>query len=366
MEELKNGATTEDTRSPEEILAAFNEAALAVDDENEETSEATEETTSLESTAGAESRVRMTDKTPKKVKKTSEEKETPMAKLSFADRAATMGLTAGGDKGVYNYSDQYSKVAYKTLYTSTGEEIPLLGIFTSPPDKDEYKYISYVSDSYEFVGNGTIVDKIKQCIKDDGEPIVDEYPTLSPNLCQLYDEIVISNATNVPKVGDVYPQIIISNSYNGTKAVNIVFGLSISNAATKARWGFGFRTKIGIMKQIHVKSSETTLRTGIGSYVKGFKENIVNMIESNFNRKFTEDDVFSTLELVEKLGKKKRDEVSALVDELSKSGNNDFWSLFNVIVKYSTEQKNINTKMYLENVAERMLVLPEGMLNLVK
>ena len=262
----------------------------------------------MESTSETVSRVRMSDSKPKptipkktRTKKTEESKETPRSKLSFKERAESMGLTkdlTDPTKDIFNYSDKFSKVSYRSLYTGYGAAIPLLAIYTSPPGKDDFKYISYVSDSYEFVGNGAIVDRIKRCIKDDGEPIVDEYPEMTPNYCQLHNEIVISSATTVPNVGDIYPQIIISNSYNGTKAVNIVFGLSVSDVATKKRWGFGFRTKIGMMKQIHVKSSETSIRTGIGNYVQGFKANILDLVQDNFARKFTEDDVFKTLELI--------------------------------------------------------------------
>jgi len=87
----------------------------------------------------------------------------------------------------------------------------------------------------------------------------------------------------------------------------------------------------------------------------------------------TEEEVLGVLDLVEKTGKKRRKEVSKILEELVGSEDNGIQSwgtssfnLFLAITKYSTVEKNLNAKTLLENVAERVLTVPPQLLDLLE
>ena len=73
----------------------------------------------------------------------------------------------------------------------------------------------------------------------------------------------------------------------------------------------------------------------------------------------------NTLALVEKIGKQRRNEISKFLSDLVDSGKNSFWDMFHLLVNFSSREKNINAKLVLESIAERVLVLPPTMFNLV-
>ena len=288
----------------------------------------------------------------------------------FKDRAKEMGLKELIKKAVFSYEDKYSQVVYKTLETSFDrEEVPHLAVYTKLASSEKPpKFAGLVSDKYEFTGNEAIVNKIKNCINETGEPLFNEKTTLSPNLMQMRTELVIQHKNQNPKVGDIYPQVIVTNSYNGSGAINISFGMAIANSvgSTSGKiYSFGFKTKLESVRQVHLKSSSSIVTTSIGNYVEKFNKNINTIIEENFKRTFTEDDVFKTLELIEKLGKKRRNEISKHLNDMSQNGKKSMWDLFHLLIKFSSEEKNINVKVALEDVAERTLVLPQKMLSFV-
>jgi len=284
---------------------------------------------------------------------------------SFLNRSEGMGLEYNDEINSFEYSDKYSYIRYSQLQTKEGEEVPILAIYTSSPsNKNNASYIGSVSNGYHFIGNEYLNNKIRDNISSVNAPILTEKTLIEKNYAKMYNQIVIKNKNNVPKIGDIYPQFIISNSYNGTKSVSISFGLAISNSKEDNLIGTSL-TRLGNIKQIHFKTSSTTISSNMANYIEVFNGNIYDLVESNLSRKFTETDVFQTLELIEKVSKRKRDEISTLLNNSCKDGKNSFWDMFNVIIKFSSYEKNINSKLILESIAERVLELPSKMLKLV-
>jgi len=292
-------------------------------------------------------------------------------RLGFVDRAEEMGLTLIGE-GCFHYIDEFCEVAYRNTYTRGGAniaddfQIPQLAIFTkSLTDDSEWKYVGPISNFYKFVGNGTLVESLRQSLSEFGSPIFNEETFFSSNYSQIRHEMVIQNETDVPSVGGVYPQIILGNSYDGTKASNITFGLFYNNGTDDIR--FGFTQKLGKVRQIHMAGSSTTMSSAVGEYVNVFTSNIVDMITENLNNHITAVDVDKSLDLIQKsVGKKRRDVLSEILrsgreTEGVESWSMTSWQLFNVIAKFSTIERNLNAKLLIENAAERVLVVPTQM-----
>lgn len=298
--------------------------------------------------------------------------------MSFEERFETMGLSNMGNE-CYHYSDRYGEVVYRKLETKGGSgiaddfSVPYLALFTKNENNNEFQYCGIVSDSYKFVGNDVINSQIRESIREVGVPILREKCFITPRLTHMYNEIIIEHATNVVEQGDIYPQIIIKNSYDGTGATNIAFGICMQDSYGRDI-GFGFREKISNMNQIHITNSETTLSAAVGGYITAFSENIVELIQSSFNNHLTEDEVLSTLDLVEKVGKKRRDAVSSILEELNENqGTNGIQSwemsafnLFLAITRFSSLEKNLNAKVMLESIAERCLTVPSQMTDMMK
>ena len=291
--------------------------------------------------------------------------------MNFEEQFEQMGLIEKGD-GCYFYEDQYSQIVYKKIKTiSTSEilndiEIPYLAIFTRKNNESEFVYRSIVSPSYQFIGNDTLNQQLRNSINEVGTPILIEENILNNDLTLMYNQIVISNCHNVPQQGDIYPEIIVRNTYNGTGAANISFGLHMDNFGFgNVGFGFGFKDKISSMRQIHLLNSQTSLSTAIGGYINVFTENISSLITDNFNMVISEEELLSTLDLVEKIGKNRRKEISSLLEQLSTDSNEPMtaWKLFLAIIRFSSVEKNLNAKNLIENIAERVLVVPEQMIN---
>jgi len=274
----------------------------------------------------------------------------------FEDRFAEMGLTQA-PAGVYTYEDRFGKVQYKRLQTVQGELIPYLGIFTLPitaiyaaPD-----FIGTVSELYQFVGHEAVNIKIREMVSEAQTPIFSEHSHLSPDIAEMINSIVIRNAKSVPRWGDIYPQLVVVNSYNGHKAVTVSFGFWMSQ--DRNSYGIALRNKLGTLRQVHLLSSKSKLVSAVSQFVQVFNDNILGTIEANFNNTVSEEDFLSILDMVEEIGKKKRETISSYIsDNLGREINS--WNLFNVLCKFSAMEKNINTRTLIENIAEKVLILP--------
>jgi len=290
--------------------------------------------------------------------------------MRFEERAESMGLVSLGS-GCFHYSDRYGGVVYRSLITKneTGildnVEVPWLALFTRGPEPGaEFCHTGRIlSDKYKFVGNDVVNQQIRNSIQESGSPVLTERTSFSPHITQMHNEIIVLNGSNIPQVGDVYPLLVVRNSYNGSMAARVEFGICMAEGQEDfRRWtGFGFRTKLGTVRQIHIERSRTTISPAVGDYIASFDQNIVSLIEQNFNNTLTEDDMLRTLDLVESVGKKRRNAISQLLNEFNTQSGVSSWNLFLAITRFSSLEKNLNAKVMLENIAERVLVVPEQM-----
>ncbi len=280
----------------------------------------------------------------------------------FNENYLEMGL-ALSEPGVYHYQDSFGEVFYKELKTIDGVEVPFMGLYTRANARpnhevEEPKYVCIVSNNYQFTGNDVLNNKIREMISEIRSPIFREYSIIPATLDYMYHEMVIQNVSNVPSVGDVYPEVIITNSYNGRRAITISFGFVVLEGEEKSI-SFGFRNKLSSIRQVHVTSARSTVSAAVGNYVQAFSQNALSLIESNFNTTVTDDDLLKMLDMVEKVGKKRRLDVSNYLSSVMVEGEVlSTWKLFNAICKFSTLEKNINAKLVMEDIAERVLVIP--------
>ena len=292
---------------------------------------------------------------------------------TFAERAQDMGLGANPVKGLYDYSDQYSEVVYRELNTRLlGEEhptdglpVPMIAIYTKAPDSQEYTYVGYVSNLYKFIGNDVLNQSIRDSILEVGMPIMTENTILSYDLTRMRNEIIIQNGQRVYSVGDVLPVMIVNNSYNGTRAASVAFGITMDYTDNN-RVVFGFN--LGEMRQVHIANSQTSMSSSINSYMQVFTENISDMITQSFQSQLTEDEMLGVLDVIEGFGKKRRDAISTLLDEIQGEGGGlpSAWQMFLAIVRYSSFEPNLNIKRMLENAAESVLVIPPRMYDVLE
>jgi hypothetical protein len=297
--------------------------------------------------------------------------------ISFVDRAEEMGLDISkAYKGHFSYQDQYSEVVYRQLVCQDdphgeesneymdGEATPVIGIFTRGSEEEDFKYVGYVSSLYKFIGNDVLNQKIRDAINEVGMPIVNEYPSIAFDYTRMRNEIIIQNGQNVAQVGDVLPTMIVNNSYNGTKAATISYGLAFSQGHQNLSFAF----KLGELRQVHVVSAATSLSSSVNSYMQFFTENITEIISRSFSAELTETEMLATLDVIEGIGKKKRDDISKLLSDIqqeSGSANPTAWQMFLAIVRYSSLEPNLNIKRMLENAAESVLVIPGRMMDVL-
>ena len=293
--------------------------------------------------------------------------------MNFEERAESMGLVNYGS-GCFYYGDIHAEVLYRSLITKDGAnmmdnyEIPHIALFTKAAGltNQNWNFQGVLSNSYKFEGNEVINEAIRNSISEIGSPILKEDIIISKERTQMHNCIIIENPNSIPEVGNIYPQIVVFNSYNGTRAKSISFGFTMLEDE-EVNISFGFKTKLGELRQIHHEGSQTTMSAPIGGYVQAFSENISDLFEQNYSNRLTEDDVMRTLNLVEKIGKKKRDVISNALDLMfEEDGVISSWQLFLTLTMHSTIETNLNTKRFLENVAERVLVVPERLMTTMK
>jgi len=293
---------------------------------------------------------------------------------SFQERAAEMGLNDSlSYKGLFSYSDQFVEVIYRQLTTTVifddqekhktdGSTVPIMGIYIKPHELTDYLYCGYVSDLYQFIGNNILIEQIKSAINQVGLPVVSENPLFSYNRARMRNEIIISSSYRTSH-GDVLPVLIVENSYDGTKAATVSFGISTIYNNHPIVFSF----TLGSMRQVHIQNANTTMASVVSSYMEIFQNNILDMIEQSFQSKLTAEQMLGTLDLIEKIGKRKREDISKLLQELNPSKEGEepplpsAWQMFLAIVRYSSLEPNLNSKRLLENAAESVLVIPTRM-----
>ena len=283
--------------------------------------------------------------------------------MSFRERAQTMGFTEITEHS-YFYQDRFSKVVYKELQPKDLEgEVPSLAIFTAK-NEGQYDFAGMVSELYNFVGNENVVAAITERINATGSAIFNEIIAMNdPKFTSLCMDIVIQNQNNIPEVGDVYPIVNIANSYDGTKAAGISFGLALYENDRASVHSISFRNTLGTYRQVHTVYSSTSLSYAIGNYINSVHQNISELVSENMNNQIDDTTLLSTLDLVEKIGKKKRTEISEYLKVLTNQARPiTSWDLFLAITKFSTIEKNLNARVLLENIVEKMMIIPTQMI----
>lgn len=298
--------------------------------------------------------------------------------ITFAQRAEEMGLEANPITGLYSYSDRYSEVVYRDMFTrmlyqgdstlfhpTDGNQIPLLAIYTKDPDWEDYKYVGYVSGLYKFIGNDVLNQRIRDGITEVGMPIMTENTLFKYDHTHMRNEIIIQNGQRVMTVGDILPVMIVQNSYNGTRAASVAFGIAMEEGRNYLTFGFN----LGEIRQVHIANSVTSITSTINSYMQVFTDNISEMITQSFSSQLTEEEMFGVLDVVEGFGKKRREAVSAILDEMQTGPPGTLptaWQMFLAIVRYSSFEPNLNIRKMMENAAESVLVIPPRMLEVLE
>lgn len=298
----------------------------------------------------------------------------------FAERAQEMGLDiSGAYKGLFSYEDIYSKVIYRTLGPKTHimdvevEEhptdrstTPLIGIWTALPLNDDYTYVGYVSQMYKFIGNEVLIDRVHTSLQEVGTPILNIRTHLLADHTAIRQETVLQSSLSSKESGDIHPVMIIGNSYNGHKAATVSFGIAVDSGEVIGNTVFGF--SLGEMKMIHIESSSTRLTSGINQYLEIFNEHIIDMVDMSFQKRLTQDELFTTLDVIENYGKRRRQKITDILTTLQPATREgqppalpSAWSVFLAIVRYCALEPNLNMKRLLENVAESVLVVPTRM-----
>jgi len=288
----------------------------------------------------------------------------------FEQRAQEMGLdVTGAYKGLFTYADQYSQIAYRQLVTAQGGSedthptdnvaTPIIGIYTRPAENVDWSYCGYVSNFYQFIGNDVLCQNVRDSVASVGMPIMTENTIMTYDHTRMRNEIIIQSSQNHPQAGDVLPVMVVNNSYNGTRAATLAFGLAMEYNANRTIFAFS----LGEMRQVHIQNSNTEMRAAVTSYMGVFTENIADMITQSFNSQLTEDDMMAVLDVIDQYGRKRRDAISTLLEELApaSSGLPSAWQVFLAIIRYSSFEQNLNMKKLLENAAESVLVIPARM-----
>ena len=300
--------------------------------------------------------------------------------MNFLDSLEDSGMQYDLDKQLFEYSDQFSSIVYRRPITMQGDhetdniQLPLLAIFTKGPTSTTYDYQGVVSLSYRFVGNDTLLNKSKESIQEVGFPIVDEQSTMNFRYTQFRSELVIRNSKTISQIGDVYPTIIVDNSYDGTRSTTMSFGLTLYEGSCRTSFCFN----LGKMTQVHLTTAKSYINYTVTSYIDTFHKNIEELIQRTFHQKLTTKQVLGVLDVVEKIGKRRRKEISKILEEIEPVADKHIeeqdpdtpthstWTVFLAIVRYSSLEGNLNAKRMLENAAESLLVIPPKMYNMLK
>ena len=290
----------------------------------------------------------------------------------FSLRAEEMGLDIqNAYKGMYSYRDRFVEVVYRQMFTRSSPgnptvkenetddiELPYLAVFTKHSDQTNYIYAGYVSNLYKFVGNDVLCIPILESIASTGNAVLRENSIFTMDYAKLRHEIIIQSSVNTPIAGDVLPVIIVSNSYNGTRRASLAFGLATAgNRMDYVTFAF----QLGEISMIHIESSDTSMTTAVSDYVETFRSSIDEMINQSFQKQLTEEDMFATLDLIEGVGKRRREIISGDLPETVTA-----WGMFLAIVRYSSFESNLNAKKMLENIAESVLVIPTRMYDVLE
>lgn len=284
------------------------------------------------------------------------------------ERLEGCGLMYDDEFSLFSYYDRFSKVLYKQVETiGHTEELPVLAIYTSLPDRDNFEYEGLVSLAYHFYGNDVVVASVKNSVEQmTSNAEIIENSILNSKLTMMSSELILRNGSQEINNHDICPLINIMNSYDGSLLLNLGFGLGIFTQGRLIST-ISFRQTLGTFRQIHIRGSNTQMINIIGETVELISNNLPAIAQQNFDRPIDEQILLSSLDLIESVGKRRRIEIGKTLQEIQQQNHNlTLWDLFLAITKFSCSERNINAKMILENIVERLMVLPTEMLNFLK
>ena len=97
------------------------------------------------------------------------------------------------------------------------------------------------------------------------------------------------------------------------------------------------------------------------------------MIDTTFQTQLTEDQMFGTLDVIEKYGKRRASKITDILTSLQPAPVEGqppplptAWNVFLAITRYCALEPNLNMKRMLENIAESVLVVPTRMLEVLE
>jgi hypothetical protein len=300
--------------------------------------------------------------------------------MSLKENYLQMGLQPDPQRAdVFKYADRYGEVLYrqvKTFETPTGVEphptdndlLEHYAVFSKQPGAERFCFGGIVSRIYRFEGHERLNALIRESINGTGKPLIHELSWFPESVVVMRTEFVISSEVTTPEVGDIYPTLFSFNTYNGTGAQGVSYGISIKEE-DKFK---SFAMNLGAIKSIHTFGAKTRIQSTTSSYLEVFSQNISDVIRASFTTPLTEDITLKTLDFIETVGKKKRIEVSAFLEDIMKRNESGVrrtataWEMFLAILKCSSVTGNINTKRLLESAAERVLVMPDRMSEALK
>jgi hypothetical protein len=144
----------------------------------------------------------------------------------------------------------------------------------------------------------------------------------------------------------------------------VTFGITTRVNNERVVFAFG----LGSMRQVHIVNASTQMASAISEYMEVFSSDIANMVSGSFESRITEEQMLGTLDLIEKIGKKRREEVSKFLADMNPPAVEgqepplpSAWQMFLAIVRYSSLEENLNAKRLMENAAESVLVIPQRM-----
>ena len=283
---------------------------------------------------------------------------------TFEQRAEKDGLKKINNR-TFLYEDKYGAVRYVGTYIEDADAFSPISYFTvfgAPSSQTFGRLNRLVSDKYKFIENEVIVSMIKESIIGTGKPILNERTFLNkPLYTHFWHEIEIQNAVSTPQDGDILPQLTVQNSYDGTGVASVSFGISLKGS--RGEYRTTFKQKMGSYRQIHTAKSKTVLTGVIGSFFEIFNENIIDLVTANSAKQLTDDDIMKALTFVEgKVGQKRREGISVHLKELCGGSQVTNWNLFLAIAKFSSKEQTLNSKILMDDIAERVLIVPEKML----
>jgi len=298
---------------------------------------------------------------------------------SFKIRSESMGLTKVKDSLLYEDDD--SIVVYKTLYDAypiipeedenkvqSLSEVPLMSLYirNKRVNGSPFLYCGTVSTSYKFVGNQIFIDKILDVLREKEIDIRWSSKKFNGDMSMIYAKIGIGNQININRVGDVTPIIEMINSYNRTRKQILRFGISINKNNKIVSLPFTIGSMI--LSSRHLIGSTTFISEGIDKYVEWFSGSIESFITINLEKEVEEEKFNKIIYVLKNIQKKSEKEIKNIL--FGGRNENDVqvtnWDLFVAICMYTSKVKNFNTLDLFTNVAERVLIFPENMKNVLR